>query len=169
MIRERPNWDEFFMFSAFWTATRSSCLNLQTGAVIVKDKRIISSGYNGAPPRIRSSYELNECRKEREGVNFEEKGKGVCRGNHAEANALSQIARQDLKGTTMYTVYYPCSVCAKTIVGSELEEVVYSKLYSEPDALTKELFEEAGLKLRKLEINYSKVSKMIKHIINPLS
>ncbi len=85
MRRERPNWDEFFMFSALWAAARSSCLYLQTGAVIVKDKRIIASGYNGAPPGVRNCLEVG-CRKDREGVDFTDKGKAVCRGVHAEVS-----------------------------------------------------------------------------------
>jgi dCMP deaminase len=148
----RPSWDEAFMFSAFSAATRSSCLHIKTGAVIVKDKRIISSGYNGAPPGIRNCLELG-CRKEREGIAFSDKGKGVCRGIHAEINAISQISRDNLKGTTIYTVYFPCSSCAKAIVGNGITEVVYSKFYKEPDSLTMELFTEAGIKIRLLKIN----------------
>jgi|TARA_Y100000310_G_C20696577_1_gene826151 dCMP deaminase len=153
------------MFSALWTATRSSCLHLQTGAVIVKDKRIIASGYNGAPPGIKSSLELNSCRKDEHGVDFKDKGKSVCRGLHAEMNAIDQIAREDLKETSIYSLYFPCSSCAKEIVGNGITEVIYSRIYAEPDSLTKELFEEGGIQLRKLELDTTKYFDIIKNII----
>ncbi len=166
MRRERPNWDEFFMFSALWAAARSSCLYLQTGAVIVKDKRIIASGYNGAPPGVRNCLEVG-CRKDREGVDFTDKGKAVCRGVHAEVNAMAQIARKNLKNTSIYTLYFPCSTCAKEIVGSGIEKVFYVKNYLEEDSLTKELFTEAGVKLEQLDINLEKYFDMIRKVYKP--
>ena len=152
----RPNWDEFFMGAALLAASRASCKYLHTGATIARDKRILSTGYNGAPPGITNCIDIG-CRKEREGIGFEEKGKAVCRGIHAEINALSQIARQDLKGAQMYTIYLPCSACAKAIAGSGINEVIYLKMYDEPDSLTREIFAESGIKLRKLDINFDKI------------
>lgn len=148
----RPNWDEAFMFAAISAATRSSCLTIKTGAVIVKDKRIISMGYNGAPPGITNCLEKG-CRKKEHGVSFDKKDVGLCRGVHAEVNAMSQISRDNLKGTKMYTVFFPCSSCAKAIVTSGISEVIYSKIYKEPDSLTRELFSEAGVRLRRLKID----------------
>jgi len=165
-VRERPSWSESYMFSALGAAWRSSCLYLQTGAVIVKDKRIIASGYNGAPPGIENCLEVG-CRKDREHVDFDDKGKGVCRGIHAEINAMSQISREDLKGTTLYSLYYPCSACAKEIVGNGIDSVFYSKVYSEPDSLTKELFAEAGVKLRQLSMDTEKCFEMIRGVYQP--
>ena len=161
MQRERPSWDDFYMFAAVWAATRSSCLHLQTGATIVKDMRVIASGYNGAPPRVKNCLDRG-CRKEEKGVGFEDKGKGVCRAIHAEANAMDQIARENLKGTTIYSLYLPCSACAKEIVGSGIERVVYAKNYEERDCLTKELFAEAGVKLEQLELDIEKCFNMIR-------
>jgi dCMP deaminase len=157
----RPSWDEIFMFNAYWISTRSSCLHLQTGAVLVKDKRIIATGYNGAPPGIKNCLEVG-CRKERENIKFEEKDKRVCRGIHAEMNAINQISREGLKGTSLYTVYYPCSSCAKNIVGVGIQELIYSKIYEEPDSLTNELFLEAKIKIRKLELNLEKIFDIIR-------
>src|SRR3989338_1540967 len=91
-IHIRPNWDEMFMAHAFLAATRSSCIHLNTGCVIVKDHRILSSGYNGAPPGIENCLERG-CRKEKFGIEFNKKGTGTCRGAHAEINTLSRIAR----------------------------------------------------------------------------
>ena len=162
--RKRPDWDEFFMLSAIIASTRSSCIHLQTGAVIVKDKRIISSGYNGAPPGIKNCLEVG-CRKDREGVPFEDKTKGVCRGIHAELNALVQVARKDLKDATIYSVYLPCSSCVKVIAGSGIKEVVYLKVYDEPNSLANEIFLEAGIILRKINIDFDKNLNFIKDII----
>lgn len=161
--RQRPSWDESFMLSAFSNAARSSCWHLHTGAVIVKDKRIIASGYNGAPPDIKNCLEAG-CRKDREGIPFNEKGKGVCRGVHAEENAMNQIKREDLKGTALYSVYYPCSACAKSIVANGIEEVVYNMVYKEPDSLTLELFEEKKVHLRQFNINLERYFEMIRQI-----
>ncbi len=152
------------MFEALHDATRSSCLQLQTGAVIVKDKRIISSGYNGAAPGIKSSLELMSCRKEEQGVDFDDKGKSVCRGTHAEENAMRNIARQDLIETCIYTVYFPCSSCAKDIVGNDIGEVVFSRHYGDEDKLANEMFTEKGTKVRQLELDLDKQFRMIRDI-----
>tara|TARA_Y100000310_G_C20607740_1_gene776399 strand:+ start:606 stop:1124 length:519 start_codon:yes stop_codon:yes gene_type:complete len=159
----RPNWDEMFMAHAFLAATRSSCIHLHTGCVVVKDKRILSSGYNGAPPGVENCLDRG-CRKNDFNVEFDKKGTATCRGVHAEINALSQIARKDLKDTVIYTVFFPCSSCAKAIVGSGIKEVVFSKIYLEPDTLTRELFAEAGIKLRRMPINLEKVNYLLLNI-----
>ncbi len=166
--RKRPDWDEFFMFKALWAATRSSCNYLQTGAVIVKDKRIIATGYNGAPPGIENCLERG-CRKDEQGVEFNDKGKAVCRGVHAEINAMNQIARQDLIDTKIYTLYFPCSSCAKAIAGNGLKEVIYSEVYQEPDSLTTEIFTESGVKLRKFHLNIEKNFQMIRKIAKKIN
>lgn len=161
--RERPTWDEGFMYSAFWAATRSSCLKLHTGACIVKDKRAIASGYNGAPPNTRNCLEVG-CRKEEHGIDFHVKGKGVCRGSHAEENAMDQIAREDLKGTTLYTVVFPCSPCAKRIVGNGIAEVVYCFDYKEDHSYANEVFAEAGVKIRQMDVDLDKCFKMMQQV-----
>lgn len=161
--RDRPSWPEFFMFNAWWVATKSSCKYLQTGAVIVKDKRIIAAGYNGAPSGNKNCLEVG-CRKEQQGIDFETKGTGNCRGIHAELNAMIQIARKNLANATMYSLYYPCSGCAKIIAGNDISKVFYSKIYKEPDSLTKEIFEEKKIKVEKLELDVEKYFDMIRNI-----
>ncbi|MFA6022533.1 MAG: deaminase [Candidatus Pacearchaeota archaeon] len=163
MKRERPHWHDTFMFAALSSATRSSCLHLQTGAVIVKDKRIIASGYNGAPPGIENCFSVG-CRKDREKIEFDDKGKGICRGVHAEINAMNQISRQDLIGASLYSVYYPCSSCAKSIVANGIHEVFYDKIYKEPDSLTLELFQEAGVHLKHYSMDIDRYFAMMKQI-----
>lgn len=153
------------MFSAILAASRSSCIHLKTGAVLVKDKRIIATGYNGAPPGIENCLEKG-CRKDREKVDFDDKGKGVCRGLHAEINALNQISRWELKNeySILYSLYFPCSSCAKAIVGYGISEVIFSKYYDETDSLTKELFGEGGVKLKQLDIAINKIISIIKKV-----
>ncbi len=163
--RIRPSWDEFFMFKALLAAARSSCIHFQTGAVIVRDKRVISEGYNGAPPGIVNCIEAG-CRKDLHGISFEDKGKSVCRGIHAEINALSQLARKDLIGATLYTLYLPCSSCAKAIAGSGIKNVIYSGSYDEPDSLTREMFTEAGISLKKLRIDLEKCNSILRDVYN---
>ncbi|MCU0642120.1 MAG: deaminase [archaeon] len=155
----RPSWDESFMLAAALAASRSSCLHIKAGAGIVKDKRLIASGYNGAPQNIENCLERG-CRKEEYRIPFETKGTGTCRGAHAEKNAMDQIAREDLKGTTIYTIRYPCSACAKEIVGNGIVEVVYARGYDEPDSLTDELFKEARVKLRHLRISEIRLKEL---------
>jgi len=154
----RPSWDESFMSIAYDAATRSSCHNLHTGVALVKDKRVIATGYNGAPPGIENCLQRG-CRKKQEKVGFDDKGKGVCRGTHAEMNAIGQVSRELTKKATIYTVYFPCSACAKQIAGSGVEEVVYDQVYTEADSLTQEIFAEAGIKLRRLDFNMDAQNK----------
>lgn len=158
---ERLNWDEKHMLAALSAASRSSCHYLNTGAVLVKNKRIIAEGYNGAPEGIANCLE-NGCRKEKYGINFETKGTGNCRGIHAEVNALEEIAKKDALDSILYSVYYPCSECAKIIVNKGVKEVVYLKIYKEPDSLTKELFEEKKIKVRKLELDIERCVRVLK-------
>ena len=161
----RPSWDEYFMMSALAMASRSACLKIRAGAVIVKNKRIISTGYNGAAPRIASPFSLGYCRKEKEaGVDFHDKNTGHCFAIHAEVNAVLQIANSDLHGTTMYSLLYPCADCAKTIVGAGIDEVVWLKYYKEKDTITDKIFKEAKIKVRQMEFD-SKCLDMLKEIL----
>lgn len=160
---KRLTWDEKHMMAALSAASRSSCNYLHTGAVVVKNKRIIAEGYNGAPEGIENCLEKG-CRKDAHGISFETKGTGNCRGIHGEVNALGEIAKKDAHGSILYTVYYPCSPCAKVIANSGVTEVVYLKVYKEPDSLTKEIFEERRIIIRKLELDIGKCLGIIKQV-----
>jgi len=164
MKEKRPSWDEYFMSIAFLTATRSSCENVHTGAVIVKNKRIIATGYNGAPSGIENCLEKG-CRKERMGVKFETKNSGHCIGEHAERNALLQISSEKAKGSTMYSVTLPCSDCAKQIAGAGIERVVWFKIYKEPLNIVYEIFEEGNIKLEKINLDLNKINYFLKRVI----
>ncbi|MCX8158813.1 MAG: deaminase [Candidatus Pacearchaeota archaeon] len=145
---KRLLWDEFFMFHALLASFRSSCLHLHNGAVIIMNKRIIASGYNGAPPGIQNCLKRG-CRKEEQKIEFQEKDRGVCRGTHAEMNALSQISRWNLEhNPAIYTIYEPCNSCLKAILGSGIGRIIYLIEYSEKKEaknLKEELIMESGM------------------------
>jgi dCMP deaminase len=162
---DRPSWDEYFMLSAAVIATRASCLKLHSGAVIVKDKRIISSGYNGNPPGVPSCYELGYCNKDKQGVKWESKGSGYCLATHAEANAIIQNHEKNIVGSTMYCIYYPCNECAKLIASSGIKELVYLKFYKEEVSNSKKILEMSGVKVRQLFLDSKKLLPLIEEII----
>jgi dCMP deaminase len=132
----RPSWDEYFMSIARQVAGRSTCLRRATGAVLVKDKRILSTGYNGVP----SGLELREQRGIASGSHHE-----LCRGIHAEQNAVIQAARHGIAidGSTVYCTHQPCVLCAKILLNAGVVGIVYREPY--PDPLSEELLAEAGL------------------------
>ncbi len=163
--RIRPSWDEYFMLSAVMMATRAACIKFKSGAVIVKNKRIISSGYNGPAPSIPSPFELGYCRKDAVGVDWDKKGSGYCLTTHAEANAIIQNHQQDLHGTTMYCLHFPCNECAKLIASCGIKEVIFLKEYAEEVSRTKEIFDCAGVKYKKLAIDNEASLKIIKEVL----
>jgi len=134
---QRPSWDEYFMGIAFEVAKRSTCLRAQVGAIIVRDKRILTTGYNGAPTGLPHCTEVG-CLI----VN------GHCvRTLHAEQNAIIQAALHgvSVQGGTMYVTHQPCLTCAKMIINAGIKRVVYGGEY--PDELAVSFFEQAGVEL----------------------
>ena len=130
---KRPDWDEYFMEMAVLTAKRSTCLRRQVGAVIVKDKHIVATGYNGAPRAFENCCDLGRCpRMERD--MHQGDGYGICRAIHAEANALLNCSRQQTIGADLYLVGVnpennsihkakPCPICARTIIQAGINNV----------------------------------------------
>ena len=146
MAMERPSNDEYFMEMAQLVSSRSTCLRRKVGAVIVKDKRVLSTGYNGSPKGTRHCEELGCIRVQMNvpsGTRHE-----LCRGVHAEQNAVTQAAYfgVSVDGASIYTTTYPCSMCAKILINAGIREIIYSEGYS--DDLSKQLLDEAGIKLR---------------------
>ena len=141
-------WDKRFMEMAELVASWSSCFqeNRQVGAVIVKDKRILTTGYNGAPAGIRSCKERGECMRRRLGIPSGQQGQ-LCYAIHAEQNAVIQAARMgiDIKDGTLYCTHQPCSICSKIIVNAGITRIVYKAPY--PDDFSLEIINEAGVKL----------------------
>lgn len=146
----RPGWDRYFMDIARVVSLRGNCIKRKIAAVIVKDKRIISTGYNGTPRGIRNCNEGGCPRCNRFGASGQQLDECVC--SHAEENAIVQAAYHgvSIKGGTIYTTYSPCLICTKMIINSGLEEVVYDKAYSIAE-LPLKLLNEAGIKVRQIE------------------
>lgn len=145
----RPSWDEYFMEMARLVAKRSTCLRKKVGAVLVKDRRVISTGYNGAPKGLPHCSET-ECLREKLKVPEGERHE-ICNGLHAEENCIIQAAvfGVSTKGAVLYCTHFPCSICAKMIINAEIAEVVYEHEYS--DELSKKLLAKSGVKVRKFQ------------------
>jgi len=144
----RPSWDEYFMSITRVVATRSTCLRRQIGALIIAERRILTTGYNGAPSGLNHCSDVG-CIREQQGIKSGERHE-LCRGLHAEQNAIIQAALSgvSIRGGTLYTTHFPCGLCAKMIINSGLVRVVYSSDY--PDPLSQELLREAGLAVDKV-------------------
>lgn len=147
----RPGWDEYFMRIAFLVAERSTCLRRRVGAVVVKDRRILATGYNGAPSGIRHCEETG-CLREQLGIPSGQRHE-LCRGLHAEQNAIIQAALHgvSLKGAVMYITTQPCIICTKMLINAGIKEIVISEGY--PDKLAREFLDEAGVKVRHVNIS----------------
>jgi dCMP deaminase len=148
---ERPSWDEYFMNVAFLVAERSTCLRRRVGAVVVKDKRMLTTGYNGAPRGLRHCSETG-CLRERMGIPSGQRQE-ICRGLHAEQNAIMQAAifGVSIDGSTIYTTNFPCITCTKMIINSGITRIVYADEY--PDDLSRDLLAESRVELQQLKIS----------------
>lgn len=140
----RKSWDEYFMEIAEIVKTRSTCLRRQVGAVIVKDNRIITTGYNGAPSGLRHCTDIGGCERERLHIPSGQRHE-LCRALHAEQNAIIQAAKLgvNIDGSTLYCTHQPCILCAKMIVNAGIVRVVYHSGY--PDDFALDIFKEAGV------------------------
>ncbi|MCG8485096.1 MAG: dCMP deaminase family protein [Clostridia bacterium] len=137
----RPEWDEYFMQIAEVVKTRSTCLRRQVGAVIVKDHRILATGYNGAPSNM---AHCSTCVREEMNVPSGERHE-LCRGMHAEQNAIVQAAKYgiNISNATLYCTTQPCVICTKMIVNAGINKVIYKGEY--PDRLALHMMEEAKI------------------------
>lgn len=141
----RPSWDKYFMEITEVVATRSTCLRRKVGAVIVKDKHILASGYNGAPSGLVHCAEVG-CLRERMQVPSGERHE-LCRGLHAEQNAIIQSALHgvSIAGATIYSTTQPCVLCSKMLINAQIKRIVFQGYY--PDELSLALLQEAGIEL----------------------
>ncbi len=145
----RPSWDEYFMKLANEVATRTPGLRRAGGAVIGQARRRRATGYNGVPSGLRHCAETGGLREEL-GVPSGQRHE-ICRGLHAEQNAIIQAARHgiNIDGASIYVNTQPCVVCAKMLINSGIQEVIYQNPY--PDELAMSMLEEAGMRLRVFE------------------
>ena len=147
--KKRPSWDEYFMTIAEYVATRTTCLRRAVGAIVVKDRRILATGYNGAPSKV-THCKTAGCLREKLNVPSGTRHE-ICRGLHAEQNAIIQAAKSgtNLYGSTIYCTTQPCIVCAKMIINTGIKEIVFREAY--PDDLSLQMLKEADIKIRILD------------------
>ena len=146
---KRPSWDEYFMEMAELTAKRSTCMRRHVGAVIVKDRHAIATGYNGAPSGIMHCEERGGCIRQQLNVPSGQPH-ALCMALHAEQNAIIQAAvmGNSVEGGTIYITHQPCAICAKMILNAGIKRIVIKEGY--PDELAASILDEAGLKVEKL-------------------
>jgi len=146
----RPSWDEYFLEIAQVVSGRSTCLRRQVGALVVKDKRILATGYNGAPRNLAHCLDVG-CLREEAGA---ESGHvhELCRGLHAEQNAIIQAAMHgvSIDGGVLYSTHQPCVLCTKMMINAGLEAIYYLEPY--PDELAERLLSEAGILSKKMKL-----------------
>ena len=145
---ERPDWDEYFMEIADVVKKRSTCLRRAVGALIVKDNRILATGYNGVPTGI-EHCSVRGCLRDQLNVPSGERHE-LCRGTHAEQNAIVQAAYLgvSIAGATLYCTNQPCILCAKMIINAGIKRIVIKEGY--PDERAEEMLTEAGLRVEKI-------------------
>jgi dCMP deaminase len=148
---QRPTWDEYFMKMAYLAATRSNCTRRKVGAVIVKDRKIVSTGYNG-PPKGSMHCDESGCLREQLNIPSGERHE-LCRGLHAEQNAIIQAAvfGTVISGSVIYVTTHPCVVCSKMLINAEVNEIIFAEGY--PDELSELMLIESGLKTRQFDIS----------------
>ncbi|WP_038041945.1 deoxycytidylate deaminase [Thermodesulfobacterium hveragerdense] len=169
---ERPSWHEYFMVIAKMVALRSGCNSRPTGAVIVKDKRILATGYNGPMPGAWHCTDKGPtyCFRREKGIPDIDKY-NFCRATHAEANAIAQAARFGIsvEGASLYCTLAPCYVCLKLIASAGIKEVYYEYDYEsrdfERDLFWKEAIKEAGIKVFKQVIVSEETIKALSTIL----
>ncbi|OGX18636.1 MAG: cytidine deaminase [Omnitrophica WOR_2 bacterium RBG_13_44_8b] len=146
-LQKRPSWDEYFLEVAKLVAKRATCLRRRVGAVLVKDKRILATGYNGAPRGLKhclDTYCMREKLKIPSGQRHE-----LCRALHAEQNALIQASLYGIsvKDSVLYSTNQPCVICAKMLINAGIKEIVIADGY--PDKLAAQFLKEAKIKVRR--------------------
>lgn len=141
----RPTWDQYFIDITHLVATRSTCLRRQVGALLVKDRNILATGYNGTPSGITHCEDVG-CLRDRLQVPSGERHE-LCRGLHAEQNAIIQAARHgvNIDGATLYCTTMPCIICTKMLINAGIRRVVFEEGYA--DELAREMVAEAQIEV----------------------
>jgi len=145
--RARPDWDTYFMDMAVLASRRSTCLRRAVGAVLVKDRRVLATGYNGVPSGV-THCEVAGCLREKLNVPSGERHE-LCRGLHAEQNAILQAAFHgvSVRDAVLYCTNLPCIICAKMLINGGVRRIVFLDGYADP--LTEEMLREVGMELVK--------------------
>ncbi len=145
----RPSWEEYFMDITQLVAKRSTCLRRQVGSILVKDKKILATGYNGAPARLEHCLEVG-CLREQQSIPSGERHE-LCRGLHGEQNAIIQAAYHGvgIRGATLYCTNHPCVICSKMLINAGIERIVYEEGYA--DDLAAQMLKESGIKVERFK------------------
>ncbi|MCU0651522.1 MAG: cytidine/deoxycytidylate deaminase family protein [Candidatus Omnitrophica bacterium] len=145
----RPTWDEYFLEVAGLVSKRATCLRRKVGAVLVRDKKILATGYNGAPSGLKHCLDI-ECIREKLKIPSGQRHE-LCRGLHAEQNVLLQAALHgtSTKESVLYVTNQPCSICAKMLINAGIREIVIADGY--PDEMAGKFLREAKIKIRKVK------------------
>ena len=143
---KRPSWDEYFISLSNIVSTRSTCLRRKVGSILVRDRKILTTGYNGAPSNI-EHCEKAGCIREKLKIPSGERHE-LCRGLHAEQNAILQAALHGvgIRDSILYSTNQPCIICAKMLINAGIREIVIQGEY--PDKMSRDLLKEAGIKIR---------------------
>jgi len=144
----RPSWEEYFMDIACLVARRSTCRRRQVGAIVVRDKRVLATGYNGAPTGLPHCLDVG-CLREELNIASGERHE-LCRGLHAEQNVIIQAAYHGvcIGGGTLYCTNLPCSICSKMLINAGIKEIMYKEGYADP--MAEEMLKSAGVTLRQV-------------------
>ncbi len=139
----RPTWEEYFMKITYLVAERSTCLRRKVGAIVVKDKRILATGYNGAPSNLRHCLDVG-CLREQEAVPSGQRHE-LCRGLHAEQNVIIQAAYHGIPiaNSIVFCTNLPCVICTKMLINAGVKEIFFREGYADP--LSGEMLAEAGI------------------------
>jgi dCMP deaminase len=146
----RPTWEEYFMEITRLVAKRATCLRRQVGAVLVMDKRLLATGYNGAPSGLAHCLEVG-CLREQRQIPSGERHE-LCRGLHAEQNVIIQAAFHGIRiqGSTLYCTNLPCAICTKMLINAGIREIIHEGGYG--DSLAREMLLEAGIPVRQIHL-----------------
>jgi len=148
--RKRPGWEVYFLKIAQLASTRSTCSRRQVGAVLVKEKNILATGYNGAPSGLPHCADVG-CLREKDNIPSGQRHE-LCRGLHAEQNAIIQAASHgvSIRGAVLFCTNFPCVICSKMLINAGIRIIYYESGY--PDALSRQMLEEAGMKLHHIHM-----------------
>jgi dCMP deaminase len=153
MKKQRPSWDQYFMDMAHMAKTRSTCVRMAVGAVLVRDKRLLATGYNETPSGTKNCADGGcvRCTKRHNGTYKANEQKDKCICVHAEQNVILQSAYHGVstKGSTLYSTVMPCNYCAKLLINAGVTEVVIEKHHTDKFGLT--LFKRAGVTVRQIK------------------
>lgn len=146
---KRLSWDRYFLKIAKVVSERSTCLRRKVGAILVKDKQILATGYNGAPTKLKHCS-VTGCLRNKLNIPSGQRP-DICRGSHAEQNVLIQAALHGIstKNSTLYITHFPCFICSKMIINSGIKKIIVSKTYPDKEAV--KILKQAKIKIKILK------------------